>query len=355
MYACGLLAGLLPAASLPGAPGKAAPVVPGHALAFPRDHGSHPEFRTEWWYVTGWLEGNRGPLGFQITFFRSRTDPALTGNNPSRFSPRQLIIAHAALSDPALARLQQAQRVARAGFGLAGAMQGDAQVWIDQWKLWREAGRFRARMRGEEFSYDLVLTPTQAPLLQGEAGFSRKGPSPASASYYYSVPHLAVNGTLVRAGGREQVDGEAWLDHEWSSEYLDAKAAGWDWTGINFEDGSALMAFRIRALDGSAYWAGGSMRHPDGTVRIATPRDVQFTPRRDWRSARTGTFYPVEWSIRLFDRQIQVTPLFDDQENDTRATTGAIYWEGAVYAKQGSIAGRGYLELTGYGQPLRLR
>lgn len=355
MQAAGLIAALLAAAPLSGAPDEAAPVVPSHPISFPRDHGSHPGFRTEWWYVTGWLQGEHGPRGFQITFFRSRTDPALTQGNPSSFAPRQLIIAHAALSDPRIAHLRQEQRVARAGLGLAGATEGDTGVWVDEWRLAREAGRFHARMRGEEFSFDLMLTPTQAPLLQGEAGFSRKGPSLASASYYYSVPHLAVSGTLVSATGAEKVSGEAWLDHEWSSEYLDAKAAGWDWTGVNFDDGSALMAFRIRSLDGNVYWAGGSLRLADGTVLTATPHDVHFLPQRTWRSARTGTVYPVEWIIHLFDRQIHLAPLFDDQENDTRATTGAIYWEGAVHARLGSLTGLGYLELTGYGRPLRLR
>ncbi|MBS0398268.1 MAG: carotenoid 1,2-hydratase [Proteobacteria bacterium] len=349
------LAALLPATSRSATPDEAAPAVPGYVIAFPRDHGSHPGFRTEWWYVTGWLQGAHGPRGFQITFFRSRTDPELTGSNPSHFTPRQLIIAHAALSDPRLARLRQEQRVARAGLGLAGAMEGETDVWIDAWKLWREAGRFHASMQGTEFSFELVLNPAQAPLLQGDAGFSRKGPSPASASYYYSLPHLAVSGTLMDSSGAEAVNGEAWLDHEWSSEYLDAKAAGWDWTGINFDDGSALMAFRIRAIDGSVRWAGGSLRLADGTVRTAAPRDVRFIPQRYWRSSKTGTVYPGEWIIQVFDRRIHLIPLFDHQENDTRATTGAIYWEGAVQARQGPLTGHGYLELTGYGQPLRLR
>jgi len=343
------------AASADPASDGAAAVLPGYRLSFPRDHGSHPAFRTEWWYVTGWLDGRDGPLGFQITFFRSRTNPALIGDNPSAFAPHQLIIAHAALSDPKLGHLRQEQRVARAGFGLAGAAKQDVDVWIDTWRLRHAGADFRAHMQAEEFSFDLSLTPTQAPLLQGEDGFSRKGPARTAASYYYSLPQLRVAGTVWRAGVAERLRGTAWLDHEWSSEYLDAQAAGWDWTGINFDDGSALMAFRIRARDGGTRWAGGTLRQADGHLITATPEDVTFSARRTWRSPRTAIAFPVEWNVRLGPYEWRLVPLFDDQENDTRASTGAIYWEGAVRATGGVSPGRGYLELTGYGQPLRLR
>ncbi|HEX6829852.1 MAG TPA: carotenoid 1,2-hydratase, partial [Burkholderiales bacterium] len=177
---------LLSALAVGGDPDYAQ-VEKGRQLEFPRDHGSHPEFRTEWWYVTGWLEDAQGrPLGFQVTFFRSR--PGIGGENPSRFAPRQLIVAHVALADPAKGRLAHEQRIARAGFGLAQAAEGDTDVRIDDWRFQREAGRYLARIPGRELSLDLVLDIIQPPLLQGEAGFSRKGPDPRSASHYYSVP-----------------------------------------------------------------------------------------------------------------------------------------------------------------------
>jgi len=327
---------------------------PGKALEFPADYGSHPDFRTEWWYVTGWLTTERGEsLGFQITFFRSKPD--IADDNPSAFSPRQILIAHCAISDPKRGRLWQDQRVRRAGMGLAQAAQGDTEVSIEQWSFMRQEGRYLARIRAEDFSFDLEFEATQAVLVNGEAGLSRKGPSAGATSYYYSVPHLRVSGSLTRSGERSTVHGEAWLDHEWSSEYLDADAVGWDWLGINLDDGGALMAFRIRGPHGEQRWAGGTLRSANGAVDILKPEQVGFRETRRWISSRTAISYPVEWVVRAGDLTLNITPLLDDQENDTRLTTGAIYWEGAVRASVAGVSvGRGYLELTGYGDRLRL-
>jgi predicted secreted hydrolase len=167
---------------------------------------------------------------------------------------------------------------------------------------------------------------------------------------------MQVAGTVSRKGAATRVTGEAWFDHEWSSEYLDSEAAGWDWIGINMRDGGALMAFQIRGLDGKARWAGGTIRSGAGVAQILQPEDVDFHSGRRWTSPRTGIVYPVEWTVRADGREIMLRPLFDDQENDTRLSTGAIYWEGAVRAFDGGgEVGRGYLELTGYGERLRLR
>jgi predicted secreted hydrolase len=151
------------------------------------------------------------------------------------------------------------------------------------------------------------------------------------------------------------VHGRAWLDHEWSSRYLDAEAAGWDWIGLNFDDGAALMAFRIRGRAADTHWAGGSYRATDGAVRIYRPDELTFVPGRIWRSPRTGIEFPVTWTVHAADLTVALSPLMDDQESDSRLSTGAIYWEGAVFATAGDgRRGRGYLELTGYGAPLRL-
>jgi predicted secreted hydrolase len=331
------------------------PVAPGSTLVFPADFGSHPQFRTEWWYVTGWLATQSGEsLGFQVTFFR--TKPDIDAANPSAFAAHQLIIAHCALSDPKHGRLWQDQRIRRTGFNLAEAAEGDTNIWLEQWSLKRGGESYVARIDAEDFSLDLRLTALQAPLLNGDAGFSRKGPKLQSASYYYSVPHLKVSGEIARKGLRTAVTGEAWLDHEWSSEYLDTEAVGWDWIGINMDDGGALMAFRIRGPQGAQRWAGGSYRNGAGVVQIFEPADLDFRPGRRWQSPRTNIAYPVEWRIHAGAREFDLQPLMDDQENDTRLTTGAIYWEGAVRAvDHGKVIGRGYLELTGYGEKLRLR
>jgi predicted secreted hydrolase len=332
-----------------------APVIAGHSLSFPDDLGSHPQFRTEWWYVTGWLDSEGGEsLGFQITFFR--TKPDIDANNPSSFTPRQIIVAHCALSDPKRGILWQDQKIRRAALGLAGAAQNDTHVWIDRWSLQHEAQTYVAKIAAEEFSFDLALSETQAVLINGEGGVSRKGPQPQAASYYYSLPHMHVTGTVSRKGRLSRVSGEAWFDHEWSSEYLDPQAAGWDWIGINLQDGGALMAFQIRGLDGKPRWAGGTIRSGAGVSQILKPEDVEFRAERRWTSPRTGIIYPVAWTIRADGRELSLAPLFDDQENDTRLSTGAIYWEGAVRAfDKTQQVGRGYLELTGYGERLRLR
>ena len=334
---------------------KYAQVVPGQPLRFPADEGSHPAFRTEWWYVTGWLEPpGRAAVGFQITFFRTRPD--INERNPSAFTPHQIMIAHAALSDADRGRLLHDQHVARAAFELAGAGLGRTHVWIDDWSLVQDGSTYRARIPARDFGLDLVFRQTQPPLLQGEQGLSRKGPHPESASsYYYSIPQLAVSGTLIESARRTAVVGTAWLDHEWSSSYMDERAAGWDWTGINLNDGSALMAFRMRARNGASLWAGGAHRDAAGVRRVFAPDEVRFVPMRAWQSPRTGATYPVAWRLHAGGREITLEPLMDDQESDTRATVGAVYWEGAVRAfDNGRPVGRGYLELTGYVQPLRL-
>lgn len=350
---CILLLLLLP--NVLAAPPQLAPVTPGRALAFPRDFGAHPDFRTEWWYATGWLQTpDQRPLGFQITFFRSATGHDAA--NPSRFAPKQLIVAHAALSDPAQEKLLHGEKSARQGFGLAYAAEDDTDVKLDDWHLKRSTdGRYRALVRTHNFDLQLTLQPTQAPMLHGAQGYSRKGPKPQQASYYYSEPQLVVTGILTRRGQPAAVVGTGWLDHEWSTSVLDTEAAGWDWLGANLTDGSALMAFRIRSKAGTTLWSHAALRNRAGKMAQFTPDAVLFTPRRLWRSPRTGTTYPVAMQIQAGDTLWQLAPLQDDQEFDARTTTGTVYWEGAVtVSRDGAPAGHGYLEMTGYHQPLKL-
>ena len=328
-------------------------VLPGTTLQFPRDHGAHADFRTEWWYVTGLVRGGGGEQGFQITFFRSR--PRVAEDNPSAFAPKQLLFAHAAIADPRKGRLLQDQRAARAGFGLARAADDDTRLKIDDWSLVRGSSGYQAVIPAREFTLSLEFIPAQAILLQGNAGFSRKGPDRAQASFYYSWPQLKVRGTVEMEGARRDVEGSAWLDHEWSSEALAARASGWDWAGINGDDGSALMAFRIRDRASNTYWAGGSYRSSEGRLTIFAPGDVAFEPLGRWRSARTSTEYPVPMRLRVPGRVLELEPIMPDQEVDARASTGTVYWEGAVRARENTRAfGRGYLELTGYWRPLKL-
>jgi predicted secreted hydrolase len=306
-------------------------VLPGTALRFPRDHGAHPEFRTEWWYITGWLDW---PAGFQITFFRVRNEADEA--NPSAFNPRQILLAHAALSDPSRGHLVHQERAARQGFSLAEADTQRTNVWIDDWHLEQKGERFFASIPADEL--DLALSFAAKDLvLQGDRGVSRKGNRPEEASYYYSRPHLEVAG---KVNGRD-ARGTAWLDHEWSSAYLAPEAAGWDWCGINLFNGGAFMAFRMRAKAGGVHYA---------------PPGESFEVLRTWKSPRTGVSYPVSMRVRKGNVVLRLEPLMDDQELDARTSTGTIYWEGAVRAfdEGNAEVGRGYLELTGYWKPMKL-
>lgn len=356
--------------------------MPGVALQFPRDFGSHPQFGIEWWYVTGWLTtDNHRPLGFQVTFFRIR--PQIDAANPSHFMPRQLLIAHCALSDPTHGQLWQDQRIRRTGLGLAEASVGDTNVWMDDWRLVREragdranpatGATYQAHVDATDFQLDLTFTATSAPMLNGREGYSQKGPSPRAASYYYSQPQLQVRGSVHQQGRRATVQGQAWLDHEWASEYLDPKAQGWDWVGLNLPGGGALMAFEIRDHAGGAFWAGATLRDAAGHVQVFGPGQIEFEPLRRWRSPRSGVSYPVSERLRVGGRRWLIEPLMEDQEFDARLTAGALYWEGAVRARaldgpaagvasatpsavgSGTAVGLGYLELTGYDRPLSLR
>ena len=340
-------------------------------LEFPRDFGSHPEHQTEWWYLTGWLETDdsaKRSFGFQVTFFRSRTGVAATD---SRFSAQQLVFAHAALSDLEGGKQRHDQRIARAGFGVDAALP-DTDVALRDWQLKRSgtAGRshYDTRVQSDAggFAFNFSLDATQPTLLQGEAGYSRKGATPGQASRYYSEPQLGLHGTLRLDGKSMLVTGKGWLDHEWSDSYVGSDAVGWDWTGMNLDDGSALTAFRLRRRDGTTTYAGGSFRHAGGAVRNFGPDEVIFTPGRRWKSTTSNADYPVEWVLQTPVGRFEIAALLDAQEQDSRASTGAFYWEGlselrAVDGGGGGGAGRsarrvgrGYLEMTGYAERLTL-
>ena len=259
-------------------------------LRFPADFGAHPDSRIEWWYVTGALDAGDRTWGFQITFFRVPT--SLRGAEASRFAARQLLFAHAAVSDLAQRKLRHDQRIARGGFGIAEASTADTAIVLGDWRLTRGdaggASRYVAHAASDSggFAFDLALAATQPVLLQGDAGTSRKGPRREQFSRYYSEAQLAARGTLALDGRSFAVEGRAWLDHEWSDAYLDPAAAGWDWVGMNLDDGAALMAFRIRRPDGSTLWSGGSHRGVGGTMRDFANGEVVFTPGRDVDGAR---------------------------------------------------------------------
>jgi predicted secreted hydrolase len=342
----------------------------GRTLRFPRDHGAHPGAAIEWWYVTGELRDDADARwGFQITFFRART--RLATQLDSRFAARQLLFAHAALTELGADRHLHAQRIARWSGDpeapLAGAALHDTDVRVGDWRLHREVagggsryhtrfGSDRAAPPADAFELRLQLQATQPLLRQGDAGFSRKGPDETQASHYVSEPQLAVQGTLQRAGKSRPVSGRAWLDHEWSDTLMHPQAVGWDWIGMNLDDGSALTAFRLRRADGSPLWAGGSFRAANGATQDFDAEAVRFTPGRTWASPASGARYPLQWTVDTPVGRFEVRALLDAQELDSRASTGAVYWEGLSELRdaQGRRIGSGYLEMTGYAGRLQL-
>ena len=281
----------------------------------------------------------------------------------SKFAAKQLMFAHAAITDVAGKKLWHDQRIARDGFGVANASELDMNLKLRDWQLASNGGSYVAKLPATDFAIDLQFSETQAVLLQGKQGLSRKGPQEQQASYYYSQPQLATSGSLQIKGQTFEVTGKAWLDHEWSEEILHTSATGWDWIGMNLDDGSALTAFRLRDKDGNAVWDGGSFRSAQSPGKTSgedlytfSRGELIFKPTRTWKSPLTQTTYPVEWIVRTPADFYTVRAVIDNQELDSRQSTGSIYWEGLsdLIDSNGKRAGRGYLEMTGYAKPLRM-
>jgi predicted secreted hydrolase len=340
--------------------------LPQRTLTFPRDFGAHKDFRTEWWYITGHATAGNRLLGFQLTFFRSRVDA--TQGMSSRLAAKQLIFAHAAVTDVQNKQHWHDQRIARSSgateLDLASASERDTDIHLRDWSLQRGLDGYRASIAASDFQLDLQFHERQPLLLQGDRGLSRKGPEADQASYYYSQPQLGVEGLITLKGQRFKLDAggtaAAWLDHEWSEALLHPQAVGWDWIGMNLFDGSALTAFRLRDKSGAALWGGGSFRSGrkggGNAPRILQRSEVSFSPLRHWTSPQSQASYAVEWQLQTPTGSYTIKAIIDNQELDSRASTGAIYWEGLsdLFDSQGKHVGRGYLEMTGYAGALRM-
>lgn len=326
----------------------------------PRDHRMHPAFRTEWWYFTGWFNSPAlsEPIGVQITFFRSA--PNVNVLNPSTFAPKQLLFAHAAVAMPSAGKLKHDQIIRRAGSGgalIQATSQQVLNIQMPGWQLHTAQGeQWQCQIQTPQLAIDLSIEQTQTPWMQGEGGYSQKGPQPEQSSYYITLPHMRSNGTIRVDGKTLSVQGSFWMDHEWSSTVLAPNAQGWDWVGLHGNQGEALMAFQIRDKDPTLgpVWTHAALRQADGNVRNF--KQVRFEVLKRWKSTRTGIEYPVSQRLQLDDLSFELEPLFADQELDARASTGTLYWEGAVRVKSGNSKawGKGYLEMTGYDRPMQL-
>ncbi|MGI9330425.1 MAG: lipocalin-like domain-containing protein [Gammaproteobacteria bacterium] len=330
---------------------------PGEIL-LPRDHGPHPDYRSEWWYFTGNLSADDGrEFGFQLTFFRF----ALASTAPSRSSDwaaDQIYMAHFALTDASRDKHRAVERLARGSAGLAGARIEPFEVWLDDWTAKSTGLEFlplqlsaRDAARGMELK--LELGPGKEPVRQGEAGLSQKGAAAGNASWYYSYTRLPAAGSLQLDGEQHGVSGLAWLDREWSTSSLDAGVQGWDWFSLQLDDGRDLMIYSLRQLDGqSAPQSAGSLVARDGDSRLLSLDDFELQAVRSWLSPATGVSWPLVWQLRLpqEDLELEVRPSVRDQEQDLSVR----YWEGSVDVFAPGTdqrLGRGYMELTGYQPP----
>jgi predicted secreted hydrolase len=323
-------------------------------FTFPADHGPHPEFRNEWWYLTGNLDSDAGRrFGFELTFFRFALTPSPQPSG-SAWRTNQVYIAHLAVTDADGERFHVAQRYSRGALGLAGAEADALRVWIDDWRISASVGEdsWQLEADDEEFGVDLTVTALKAPVLNGVDGLSQKSADPGNASYYYSITRLETAGT-VRVGQREyQVSGLSWLDREWSTSALAADQVGWDWFALQFDDGSELMFYQLRGTAGSADpSSAGTFVDAEGETSHLNVGDIRISVLDTWSSPEGGA-YPARWQLLVprVDLDVIVTPILADQE----LFTTVRYWEGAVDVEGTrdavALGGRGYVELTGYAQ-----
>ncbi len=334
-------------------------------LKFPEDHGAHPEHRTEWWYYTGNLRSEDGErFGFQLTFFRSRMSPSGVEKSwpspRSEWRTRQLYLAHAALSRVDAKQYHHAERMAREALGMAGASQTDGatDIFVRNWSLRLSADGHYLRAVADDFAFDLDLHAEKPPMMHGDAGYSLKGSTPERSSCYYSFTRLRASGTVSVKGKKVQVDGSAWMDHEFSSTPLEPGIVGWDWFSLQFSDNTELMIYLLRNRDGSFSPASsGTFVDASGNAVHLARDDFSVEALGDWKSPHSGAVYPARWRIVVPARALDFTvePTLPDQEMRTPESTGVTYWEGSV-----SITGRehgqpvtgvGYVELTGYEKP----
>lgn len=317
-------------------------------LSFPAAHGKHAEYQNEWWYFTGNFDtADGGRLGFQFTLFRFGTRPNEILD--SAWATDTTWMAHLALSDARHTRFFQSERFARGALGLAGAT--DQRWWLRDWEVTRDGQTWHLDADAGEFALQLSLTPERPIILQGDAGYSRKGPEPGNASRYYSITRLATAGQ-VRIGDEVlEVSGLSWLDREWGSNQLSETQVGWDWWAMHLDDGRDLMLARLRNADGSTLeWSYGQLVFPDGSHRYLPRGSFELKETR-WWTDRKGARWPVDWEIKVpaAALHIHTRAVFDDQH----WWQGSVdYWEGmidVIDAGSGRKIGRGYLELSGYG------
>jgi predicted secreted hydrolase len=330
---------------------------PDYTFEFPRDHAAHPEYRIEWWYYTGNLDAADGRrFGYQVTFFRVGVDPA--PQNPSRWAVRDIYMTHVAVSDPGGRRYRFAERLNRAGPGIAGAATDRYHVWNDDWTAARsDDGQHVIQLLQDGLGVDLRLDDGRPPAINGRDGISQKGRAAGNASHYYSLTRMPTRGAVIIDGERIEVTGHSWMDREFGTSFLEPDQQGWDWFALQLSDGSDLMIYQLRRRDGSRDpHSSGTLTRADGRVVHLDATDFTLNPTgQTHRSTSSGATYPIGWRIDVPGEALTLTvstPLAG-QELDFSRVTGVAYWEGLVdvagRTRDGRVlSGRGYLEMTGY-------
>jgi predicted secreted hydrolase len=334
-------------------------------LTFPKDHGPHPGYRTEWWYYTGNLKDETGnPYGFQLTLFRSQINPP--GNEtswprpPSAWRTQQIYLGHAAVSDIRRNLHFRTEIMAREVLNVAGVSQQsmNTHIFIRNWVAEIKPDRHRLSAQSNDFSYELDLVPLKPPILHGDAGYSRKGSTAERASCYYSVTRLKTTGIVKIHGKTLRVDGMSWMDHEFSTAPLEPGLSGWDWFSIQLNDQTEIMIYLLREKENRFNPASsGTFVDASGKTQHLTEKKFQVEVIDTWKSSNSNAVYPAKWRIKIptLSMDMTITPNLADQEMRTPKSTNVTYWEGSVSitgTKNGkSIEGYGYVELTGYAEP----
>ncbi|HEU4522439.1 MAG TPA: lipocalin-like domain-containing protein [Thermoanaerobaculia bacterium] len=336
--------------------------VPGYQFEFPRDHGSHDEYRTEWWYYTGHLRTDGGRrYGFEVTFFRVGVTTGEHATN-TRWDLRHLALAHFAITDITGGQFRYYEKLNRVSPFTAGAATGRLQVFNEGWRATTAAdGSWRLQASANGDAIDLVLRAAKPPAVHGENGVSVKAEGEGYASHYYSMTRLLVSGSVTAKGRKaEPCSGLAWMDHEFGSAELREHQQGWDWFSVQLDNETELMLYVIRKADGTPdVTSSGSLITDTGRVIHIRHDQMRIRPERTWRSPRSGATYPLGWTLDVPSLRItlRVTPLLDDQELVTKESTQVTYWEGAVDVTGSfndiSVRGAGYVEMTGYDRAFR--
>ena len=331
-------------------------------FVFPRDHGAHPAYQSEWWYFTGHLRDRNGRrFGYEVTFFRAAMaprDPPVR-RDQSAWRGAQVYPAHLAITDESGKRFVYYERVTRAALGQGAARVGSLDVRSGNWSL-RGDSPMRLHAERGGVALDLEQRAHKAPAIHGHDGVSRKAACRSCASHYYSLTDLRTRGTLRYEGHTFGVEGRSWMDHEFGSDELAGDQAGWDWFALQLGDGRELMLYRLRQKDGSITpQSSGSIIDRAGRVRYLALKDFSLEPLAHWRSPHSGGNYPVRWHVTIGAAQLDaiLSPVLEDQELAANDQAGISYWEGAVRiedARTHAPLGRGYVELTGYAAPISL-